>query len=45
MLHVTRDTIVESGEGERAAVSEVAGYRVITLDTSVPGKGYGWAGQ
>jgi 3',5'-cyclic-AMP phosphodiesterase len=37
-----RGTLVESGEAERAAVSDVAGYRVITLDTLVPGKGFGW---
>jgi 3',5'-cyclic-AMP phosphodiesterase len=31
-----------SADGERAAVSEVAGYRVVTLDTSVPGQVHGW---
>ncbi|MFF5081238.1 metallophosphoesterase family protein [Actinoplanes sp. NPDC000266] len=32
---------LDSPEGERAAVTTVAGYRVITLDSLVPGKGYG----
>lgn len=31
-----------SADDERAAVSEVAGYRVVTLDTSVPGQVHGW---
>jgi 3',5'-cyclic AMP phosphodiesterase CpdA len=29
------------GDGTRAAVTMVAGYRIITLDSLVPGKGYG----
>ncbi|KPI00935.1 Calcineurin-like phosphoesterase superfamily domain containing protein [Actinobacteria bacterium OK074] len=33
--------VIPSGEGERAAVSVVGGYRVVTLDSLVPGKGYG----
>jgi 3',5'-cyclic AMP phosphodiesterase CpdA len=37
-----RGALVTSGDGERAAASDVAGYRVITLDTLVPAKGYGW---
>jgi Icc protein len=32
---------LSSADGERAAVSEVAGYRIVTLDSLVPGKGYG----
>ncbi|MGN5381297.1 metallophosphoesterase family protein [Streptomyces lasalocidi] len=31
----------EGAAGERAAVSTVGGWRLITLDTLVPGKGYG----
>ena len=31
-----------SALGERAAVSEVAGYRVVTLDSLVPGELHGW---
>jgi 3',5'-cyclic AMP phosphodiesterase CpdA len=34
-------TPIESTEHERAAVSDVGGFRAITLDTLVPGKGYG----
>ncbi len=30
-----------SPDGERAAISQVAGYRIISLDSLVPGKGYG----
>jgi Icc protein len=36
------DTVVTSSEGERAAVSLVDGYRFVTLDSLVPGKGCGW---
>jgi Icc protein len=32
---------IEATDGERAAVTMVAGYRLITLDSLVPGKGYG----
>jgi Icc protein len=32
---------LDEAEGERAAVSIVAGYRIITLDSLVPGKGHG----
>jgi Icc protein len=35
----------ESADGERAAASEVAGYRIITLDSLVPGMGYGVISQ
>jgi 3',5'-cyclic AMP phosphodiesterase CpdA len=38
-------TAMPSAERERAAVSEVAGYRVVTLDTSVPGRVHGWLGD
>lgn len=36
------DDVVSSSEDERAAVSYAAGYRFVTLDSLVPGKGYGW---
>jgi Icc protein len=32
---------LDSADGARAAVTLVAGYRIITLDSLVPGKGYG----
>lgn len=32
---------LEATDGARSAVSTVAGYRIITLDSLVPGKGYG----
>ncbi|MFD5570623.1 metallophosphoesterase family protein [Streptomyces cadmiisoli] len=35
------DTLIQSDETERAAVSLVGGHRFITLDSLVPGKGYG----
>lgn len=35
------DALLSSAETERAAVSMVDGHRFITLDTLVPGKGYG----
>jgi 3',5'-cyclic AMP phosphodiesterase CpdA len=35
------DTLIASDEAERAAVSLVDGHRFITLDSLVPGKGYG----
>ena len=31
-----------SADGERASASQVAGYRVISLDSSVPGRVHGW---
>ncbi|GIE95122.1 metallophosphoesterase [Paractinoplanes rishiriensis] len=34
-------THLESADGERAAVSTVRGVRIVTLDSLVPGKGYG----
>jgi 3',5'-cyclic AMP phosphodiesterase CpdA len=40
-----RGTLVDSAEGERAAASDVAGLRVVTLDALVPGKGFGWIGD
>jgi len=33
--------MLSSAHGERTAVSHVAGYRIVTLDSLVPGKGYG----
>jgi Icc protein len=33
---------LDTADSERAAVSIVAGYRIITLDSLVPGKGHGW---
>ncbi|MDT0343589.1 metallophosphoesterase family protein [Streptomyces litchfieldiae] len=39
------EAFVPSGEGERAAVSTVGGHRIITLDSLVPGKGYGHLGR
>jgi 3',5'-cyclic AMP phosphodiesterase CpdA len=39
--HVGPDRQLESAGGERAAASMVAGYRIITLDSLVPGKAYG----
>jgi Icc protein len=40
-----RGTLVDFAADERAAVSEVAGHRVVTLDALVPGKGFGWVGD
>jgi Icc protein len=37
--------LAPSAVGERAAVSEVAGYRVITLDSLVPGQVHGWISE
>ena len=37
--------VIASVEGERAAVSFVDGIRVVTLDSLVPGKGYGLISQ
>jgi Icc protein len=33
--------LLSSADGERAAISQVGGYRIVTLDSLVPGKGYG----
>lgn len=33
--------LLSSADGERAADSHVAGYRIVTLDSLVPDKGYG----
>ena len=38
-------TPMPPADGERAAVSQVGGYRVISLDTSVPGRVHGWLGE
>jgi 3',5'-cyclic AMP phosphodiesterase CpdA len=38
-------TLADLPAEERAAVSDVAGHRVITLDALVPGKGFGWLGE
>jgi len=35
------ETQIEGADGERAAVTLVGGYRLITLDSLMPGKGYG----
>lgn len=48
--HLTADgseraeTVLESADGERAAVSTVDGWRFVTLDSLVPGKVHGWLG-
>ncbi len=39
--HRQPEAVYEGAAGERAAVSTVDGWRLITLDTLVPGKGYG----
>lgn len=39
------DALVPSAQTERAAVSLVDGHRFITLDSLVPGKGYGHLGR
>ncbi|MER7172883.1 metallophosphoesterase [Streptomyces mesophilus] len=39
--HRQPEAVYEGAAGERAAVSTVGGWRLITLDTLVPGKGYG----
>lgn len=36
--------VVDSPDGERAAVSEIGGHRFVTLDSLVPGKVYGRIG-
>ncbi|MGW4518032.1 metallophosphoesterase family protein [Streptomyces sp. NPDC004393] len=43
--HRHPESVYEGAAGERAAVSLVGGWRVITLDTLVPGKGYGRLGR
>ncbi|MEU4689108.1 metallophosphoesterase [Actinoplanes sp. NPDC023714] len=35
------DSQLHSPDGERAAVTTVAGYRIVTLDSLIPGKGHG----
>ncbi|MGW5283138.1 metallophosphoesterase family protein [Streptomyces collinus] len=39
--HVQPDAVYEGAAGERAAATTVDGWRLITLDTLVPGKGHG----
>ncbi|WP_330342649.1 metallophosphoesterase family protein [Streptomyces sp. NBC_00557] len=39
--HVQPEVVYEGAAGERAAATTVHGWRLITLDTLVPGKGYG----
>ncbi|MEU0600546.1 metallophosphoesterase [Streptomyces sp. NPDC006393] len=39
--HGQPEAVYEGVAGERAAVTTVGGWRLITLDTLVPGKGYG----
>jgi 3',5'-cyclic AMP phosphodiesterase CpdA len=39
------DGVVSSSDHQRAAVSHAVGYRFVTLDSLVPGKGYGWISQ
>ncbi|WP_433447417.1 metallophosphoesterase family protein [Streptomyces sp. CA-142005] len=43
--HEDPDTVYEGPEGERAAASTLGGWRLVTLDTLVPGKGYGLLGR
>ncbi|MEU5315496.1 metallophosphoesterase [Streptomyces sp. NPDC021056] len=42
--HPEPGRVLESAEGERAAVSMVAGWRFVTLDSLVPGKVHGQLG-
>ncbi|WP_406224568.1 metallophosphoesterase [Streptomyces canus] len=37
--HVRPDAVYDGSEGERAAASTVDGWRVVTLDSLMPGKG------
>ncbi|MFD8007149.1 metallophosphoesterase family protein [Streptomyces mirabilis] len=39
--HLLPEAVYEGSAGERAGASTVDGWRLITLDTLVPGKGYG----
>ena len=39
--HIQPEAVYEGAAGERAGASTVDGWRLITLDTLVPGKGYG----
>ncbi|WP_031524823.1 metallophosphoesterase family protein [Streptomyces sp. NRRL F-5123] len=39
--HAEPDAVYDGPAGERAAASTVQGYRLVTLDSLVPGKGYG----
>ncbi|MEU8837276.1 metallophosphoesterase [Streptomyces sp900116325] len=43
--HERPDAVCLASAGERAAATTVGGYRLITLDSLVPGKGYGWIGR
>ncbi|MFH8663217.1 metallophosphoesterase family protein [Streptomyces afghaniensis] len=43
--HARPDAVYDGPEGERAAASTVDGWRVVTLDSLVPGKGYGRIGR
>ncbi|MGX1480738.1 UNVERIFIED_CONTAM: Icc protein [Streptomyces canus] len=43
--HRQPEAAYQGAVGERAAVSAVGGWRLITLDTLVPGKGYGRLGH
>jgi 3',5'-cyclic AMP phosphodiesterase CpdA len=40
--HERPEAVCEGPDGERAAASTVGGWRLVTLDSLVPGKGYGW---
>ncbi|MDT9697103.1 metallophosphoesterase [Streptomyces sp. P17] len=39
------ETALESDAGERAAVTTVGGWRIVTLDSLVPGEGWGSLGE
>jgi 3',5'-cyclic AMP phosphodiesterase CpdA len=39
--HTRPDAVCDGPDGERAAASTIDGWRVVTLDSLVPGKGYG----
>lgn len=41
-VHTRPEAVYEGAAGERAAVSTVGGWRLVTLDSVVPGKAYGW---
>ncbi|MGC9544194.1 metallophosphoesterase family protein [Streptomyces sp. UG1] len=43
--HAHPDAVYDGPEGERAAASTVDGWRVVTLDSLVPGKSYGRIGR
>jgi 3',5'-cyclic-AMP phosphodiesterase len=42
--HADPQTTLDSAGGERAAATTVGGYRIVTLDSLVPGKAYGKMG-